>query len=108
MKEDYERKNSPDEVSDLLKTLIEVELRQHELLARLSGKLDTAICVLEHISKNTCETLNEAHEQTALQRSRSVGAERMMMPTAPSASWAISSFGIPNKALPPPPAGAIT
>ena len=68
MKEDYEHKNSPDEVSHLLKTLIEVELRQHELLARLSHKLDTAICVLEHISKNTCETLNEAHEQTALQR----------------------------------------
>jgi hypothetical protein len=85
MKEDYEHKNSPDEVSDLLKTLIEVELRQHELLARLSGKLDTAICVLEHISKNTCETLNEAHEQTALQRALIECKELCSPPPPPKA-----------------------
>jgi hypothetical protein len=29
---------------------------------------DTIICILEHISKNTCELLNEAHTQTGLQR----------------------------------------
>jgi hypothetical protein len=28
---------------------------------------DTIICILEHISKNTCELLNEAHTQTGLQ-----------------------------------------
>src|SRR5689334_247395 len=28
---------------------------------------DTMICILEHISKNTCMLLNEAHLQTALQ-----------------------------------------
>ncbi len=28
---------------------------------------DTIICILEHISRNTCEILNEAHLQTGLQ-----------------------------------------
>jgi len=28
---------------------------------------DTIICILEHISKNTCELLNESHLQTGLQ-----------------------------------------
>jgi hypothetical protein len=28
---------------------------------------DTIICILEHISKNTCELLNEAHTQTGLE-----------------------------------------
>jgi len=30
---------------------------------------DTIICILEHISKNTCELVNEAHTQTTLQTS---------------------------------------
>lgn len=30
---------------------------------------DTMICILEHISKNTCAILNEVHAQTGLQRS---------------------------------------
>ena len=29
---------------------------------------DTIICILEHISKNTCALLNEAHRQTAYQK----------------------------------------
>ncbi len=29
---------------------------------------DTIICILEHISKNTCALLNEAHQQTAYQK----------------------------------------
>jgi hypothetical protein len=66
MSYDQEGKGSSEEVSQLLRTLIEVELSQNQLLARLSTKLDTALCVLEHISKNTCETLNEVHEQTEL------------------------------------------
>ena len=67
MSYDHESKCPPEDLSQLLKTLIEVELSQNELLARLSAKLDTTICVLEHISRNTCETLNEVHEQTGLQ-----------------------------------------
>jgi hypothetical protein len=66
MSYDHEGKGSSEEVSLLLRKLIEVELSQNELLARLSAKLDTALCVLEHISENTCETLNEVHEQTEL------------------------------------------
>ena len=61
-----ESRGVTEEVGQLLKTLIEVELSQNELLTRLSAKLDTALCVLEHISRNTCETLNEAYEQTEL------------------------------------------
>jgi hypothetical protein len=37
MSYDHEGKGSPEEVSHLLKALIEVELSQNELLARLSG-----------------------------------------------------------------------
>jgi hypothetical protein len=58
---------SADEVAELLRTLIEVNVSQNELLAVVSRKIETAICVLEQISKQTCETLNEAHQQTALQ-----------------------------------------
>ena len=66
MSYDHEGKGSLEEVSHLLRTLIEVELSQNERLARLSTKLDTTLCVLEQISKNTCETLNEVHEQKEL------------------------------------------
>jgi hypothetical protein len=67
MSNDHEDSGHADEVSELLRTLIEVGVSQNELLAALSRKVDTAICVLERISKHTCETLNEAHEQTVLQ-----------------------------------------
>lgn len=67
VKHDQESKGSPDEVCGLLKTLIEVEVAQNTLIGTLSRKIDTAICVLEHISKNTCETLNEVHGQIGLQ-----------------------------------------
>ena len=62
----HEGKHAPDD-GHLIRTLIEIQLRQSELLARLSSQLDTAICVLERISKNTCETLNEIHELTRLE-----------------------------------------
>ena len=67
MSNDHGDSGLSDEVSELLRTLIEVGVSQNELLAALSRKVDTAICVLERISKHTCETLNEAHEQTILQ-----------------------------------------
>ncbi len=57
----------PGDIGQLLKTLIEVQPSQNELLTRLGSKLDTAICVLELVSKNTCETLNEVHDQMARQ-----------------------------------------
>lgn len=60
-----EGEGSPDEVSTLLRTLIEVGVSQNALLASLARKMDTVTCVLERISKQTCEILNEVHAQTA-------------------------------------------
>jgi hypothetical protein len=62
MKSDQEAPGSSEEIGQLLKTLIEVGVSQNEILARLSNKLDTAICILENISRNTCETRNDIHE----------------------------------------------
>jgi hypothetical protein len=66
MEHDRYDKGSLETVNELLKTLIEVGASGNEMLARLSSKLDTAICILEHISRNTCQTLNEVHEQKRL------------------------------------------
>jgi hypothetical protein len=54
-----------EEVAKLLETLIEVEVQQAEQLGRLSSKLETALCILERISRNTCETLNVTDELLA-------------------------------------------
>ena len=62
----YDSGDFPDvEVIRLLRTLIEVQVAQAESLARLSLKLDAVLCVLERISKNTCETLNVTAELAA-------------------------------------------
>jgi hypothetical protein len=61
---EHEKRHS-DELNDLVRTLIEVQVANNELLAALNRKVDTAICVLEHISLNTCETLNEVHALAA-------------------------------------------
>src|SRR5262245_43366358 len=37
-------------------------------LSHNAAQNDTIICILEHISRNTCELLNEAHTQTGLQK----------------------------------------
>jgi hypothetical protein len=58
----YEEKIPLEELRELLKLLIEVEVSQTEALARLSARLETALCILEQISKNTCETVNVAQE----------------------------------------------
>lgn len=50
------------ELNDLVRTLIEVQVAGNELLAGLNRKIETTICILEHVSKNTCETLNKLHE----------------------------------------------
>ncbi len=64
---EHEAGKGPNEVADLLRVLVGLQVSQNSLLAGLSGRLDTAICVLERISKQTCEALNEAHAQTKLQ-----------------------------------------
>jgi hypothetical protein len=60
--EERGEKSDLEEIRDLLRTLIEVELARNETLGRFSAKLDTILCVLEHISRNTCQTLNEVSE----------------------------------------------
>ena len=44
--------------------LAQLEKQEIQLLVHLSRQTDTEICELEHISRNTCALLNEAHEQT--------------------------------------------
>ncbi len=39
----------------------------NQALFQNSKQNDTMICILEHISQNTCALLNEAHQQTILQ-----------------------------------------
>ena len=48
--------------------LITIGNYTNQALAQNAAQNDTMICILEHISKNTCLLLNEAHEQTGLQR----------------------------------------
>jgi hypothetical protein len=47
--------------------LITLGVYTNQALAENAKQNDTIICILEHISKNTCELLNEAHIQTGLQ-----------------------------------------
>ena len=62
MPHDEHKQECCEEVTKLLRTLIEVEVEQAEQLGRLSAKLETALCILERISRNTCETLNATDE----------------------------------------------
>jgi hypothetical protein len=48
--------------------LITLETYTNQALYVNDEQNDTMICILEHISKNTCELLNEAHTQTGLQK----------------------------------------
>jgi hypothetical protein len=54
-----------------LRALVEGQVYTNQALFHLSQQTDTMICTLEHISKNTCLLLNEAHQQTALQTAMS-------------------------------------
>ena len=47
--------------------LVAIGQYQNKALYQLSQQTDTIICNLEHISKQTCELLSEAHLQTGLQ-----------------------------------------
>jgi hypothetical protein len=67
-----------DELTQLLRLLVELQASNTAILGRLSGQIDTALCILEHIAKNTCETLNEAHTQTGLQHAEKAIAEALL------------------------------
>jgi len=47
--------------------LITIGNYTNQALAQNAAQNDTMICILEHISRNTCELLNESHTQTGLQ-----------------------------------------
>ncbi|SRR6266487_1711414 len=49
--------------------LITIGNYTNQALAQNAAQNDTIICILEHISKNTCGILNETHAQTGLQTS---------------------------------------
>ena len=75
---------------------------------------DTIICILEHISKNTCALLNQAAIQTALQTAMAgdiAGLEQMFATVNPGAALDIERLAAlkaqieqccpPKKAVPP-------
>jgi len=47
--------------------LITLGIYTNQALAQNAKQNDTMICILEHISQNTCSLLNESHLQTGLQ-----------------------------------------
>ncbi len=47
--------------------LVQLQTFAGQVLVHQSRQLDTVICILEHVSKNTCTLVNEAHKQTTLQ-----------------------------------------
>ena len=67
MKEKYIESQS--ENTDLLKQLLEQSKYQNQLLGNITNFLEVMICQLEKISKQTCQSLNELHWQTDLQKS---------------------------------------
>lgn len=65
-----ERYNSPsNHIEELLSSLVEQAGFQNRLLAAILQKMDIAVCNLEKITKQTCLSLNEVHQQTQLQQS---------------------------------------
>jgi hypothetical protein len=48
--------------------VIQQSAYQSRTLRHISQQEDTVICILEHVSKNTCELLNTATSQTRLQQ----------------------------------------
>lgn len=62
-------RSSVDNAVQQLKLLVVGQIFTNQVLVHLSQQADTMICALEHISKNTCMLLNEAHLQTGFQES---------------------------------------
>jgi hypothetical protein len=75
MADEHERKDSSSELVVLTRTLVELQASHNNVLSTISRQLDTVICILERVSKQTCETLNEAHLQTDLQTRLRAAAE---------------------------------
>jgi hypothetical protein len=54
-------------VSQQLQQVIALQSYANQALFQNAQQNDTLICILEHVSRNTCALLNEAHDQTELQ-----------------------------------------
>ncbi len=78
MPTEHERKEQPSETLGLLKTLIEIQASQNTVLTKLTQQMDTVICVLERISKQTCATVNEENTQTGLQTALKTTSETLL------------------------------
>ncbi|MEO6220154.1 MAG: hypothetical protein ABIO81_06980 [Ginsengibacter sp.] len=65
MNNDYSEQNP----TELLQNLLEQSKYQNQLLGNITNFLEVMICQLEKISKQTCESVNELHRQTGLQKS---------------------------------------
>ncbi len=58
--------------------LVAIEQYQSAALFHLSQQSDTMICILEHISKQTCQIATEAHLQTDLQKRLAESSESLL------------------------------
>src|SRR5260370_5501122 len=69
---DTQAHNYSDMINALLKSLQSLGALQgfqNEVLTRTLNQSETVVCILERISKQTCESLNEIHSQTRLKES---------------------------------------
>ncbi len=64
-------------LKSLLGQLITLETYVTQALAHNARQNDTMICILEHISQNTCALLNQATIQTSLQRTIADGVSAL-------------------------------
>ena len=67
MKEEHS--NARSESTELLQQLLEQSKYQNQLLGIITNSLEVMICQLEKISRQTCQSVNELHWQTELQKS---------------------------------------
>ncbi|CAN5254013.1 hypothetical protein BH20BAC1_BH20BAC1_02690 [soil metagenome] len=62
-------RNSENEATSLLEKLLEQSKYQNQLLGNITNFLEVMSCQLEKISRQSCESLNELHWQTEMQKS---------------------------------------
>lgn len=75
---DQKQGKSKEQTQVDLSTLISLQRTQGDILASLSKQLEITNCILEHISKQSCHLLNEAHFQTELQTSLNKNIETLL------------------------------
>jgi len=63
---------------NVLNQLVKLQIYADHALFHIAQQNDTVICILEHISQNTCTLVNEAHQQTELQTSIKYSSETLL------------------------------